>query len=374
MVCFSPDAKPAATRSAQPRCVPSGIVSPRPSVKLSPIATYRVTSFPLPRLGPGARLPNGCVREGTVVIQIARSREPRRRAGLHGQLDPAAGLLADRRQPVEREPADAQRLVVVDPGLATHRPAAETEVDEFALVPVRVGVRQLGEDTGQPLGDDVHGGFLVHLADHRLGRLLARVHHAGDQRPLAVVGAPGEQQTPVVVEDHRADPGQQQAARSEIGAEASDVRRHRHNGQDSAIRRSTDGSPRRPGGRTRPDRDRRRWAAESAWWRRPRRTRAGRRPSPRACRRRRARRCRTAAAVLAGARRRLGRTRPGRRPPTRAGGWLSLARPWLPVSGAWLPLAPWLSRAGPWLPLAPWLPRAGPWLPLAPWRCGRGPG
>src|SRR5689334_5271260 len=77
MVCFSPDAKPAATRSAQPRCVPSGIVSPSPSVKLSPLATYRVTSSPSPGSPSAgdlpARLPNGCVREGMVVTQIARS-------------------------------------------------------------------------------------------------------------------------------------------------------------------------------------------------------------------------------------------------------------------------------------------------------------
>jgi hypothetical protein len=95
---------------------PSGNVSPRPSVKLSPIATYRVTGGSLParvlafafvlahaslsracvsffRSRSRARLPNGTVREGRVVTDVARWREPRGVARPDRQLDAVPGGL-----------------------------------------------------------------------------------------------------------------------------------------------------------------------------------------------------------------------------------------------------------------------------------------
>ena len=72
------------------------------------------------------------------------------------------------------------------------------------VVAVHIGDDTRIRDDGHQVGDDhVDARLLLDLACHRVGGLFARLVDAADQRPLAVVGTPAQQDTALIVAHQR---------------------------------------------------------------------------------------------------------------------------------------------------------------------------
>jgi hypothetical protein len=79
----------------------------------------------------------------------------------------------------------------------------EVQGDDLNFVAIRVDGQLVwvAVDADQPLQADAQAGLLQHLALAGFRRRFARVHRAARQAPLSVIGAPGEQDASMLVED-----------------------------------------------------------------------------------------------------------------------------------------------------------------------------
>ena len=150
--------------------------------------------------------------------------------GVAGQrpIEAQRGDLVQRRVVVDGEPADLERLVVVDRRVRGQRPAGEGDVEVLAHVAVGVPHHRADGHRGDPLGRHAYAGLLEDLPHDRGGRLLTRLRDAGDQGPAPGVGPPPQQDLAGRVLDHGADAGQPERRVPDVGADVGYEARSRH--------------------------------------------------------------------------------------------------------------------------------------------------